>query len=104
MSVPRRPNTSPQTVRVLGALLERPGMWQHGYDLSRRTALRSGTLYPILLRLADQGLLEARWEEPERAGRPPRHVYRLTAAGAEVAARLLHVPPALSSRAEVVAS
>ncbi len=101
--MPRRPNTSPQTLAVLDALLERPWVWQHGYDLSRRTQLRSGTLYPILLRLADQGLLEARWEGPERPGLPPRHVYRLTTAGAEVAARLLLVPPALSARAEVSA-
>lgn len=102
--MPRRPNTSPQTLKVLGALLERPGVWQHGYDLSRRTGLPSGTLYPILLRLADQRLLEARWQEPERPGRPPRHVYRLSASGADVAAALLHVPPVLSSRAEAVSS
>ena len=101
--MPRRPNTSPQTLAVLEALLERPGAWQHGYDLSRRTNLRSGTLYPILLRLADQGLLDARWEGPERPGRPPRHVYRLATAGAEVAARLLHRPPVLSARAEASA-
>ena len=101
--MPRRPNSSPQTLKLLDALLERPGSWYHGYDLSRRTGLRSGTLYPILLRLADQGLLESRWEGPERPGRPPRHVYRLTTAGAEVAAALLHVPPVLSARAEVSA-
>ena len=101
--MPRRPNSSPQTLKLLDALLERPGIWYHGYDLSRRTGLRSGTLYPILLRLADQGLLESRWEGPERPGRPPRHVYRLTTAGAEVAAALLHVPPVLSARAEVSA-
>lgn len=100
----RRPNRSPQTLRLLEVLLERPGVWHHGYDLSRRTRLRSGTLYPILLRLADQGLLESRWEEPERRGRPPRHVYRLTASGAAVAAGLVPdaVPPPLAAQTEVV--
>lgn len=100
----RRANSSPQTLLVLAALHERPGTWQHGYDLSRRTELRSGTLYPILLRLADQGLLESRWEDPERPGRPPRHVYRLTTAGADAAAAGLQVPPVPASRAEAMSA
>jgi DNA-binding PadR family transcriptional regulator len=50
------------------------------------TGLRSGTVYPLLIRLHDQGLLEAEWQPPESPGRPPRHVYRLTAAGLRVAA------------------
>jgi PadR family transcriptional regulator, regulatory protein PadR len=44
------------------------------------TGLKSGTLYPILMRLAERRLLETRWESPE-AGKPPRHMYKLTAAG-----------------------
>ena len=40
-----------------------------------------GTLYPILIRLADRGLIEASWEEEQPVGRPRRHRYRLTAAG-----------------------
>lgn len=85
MDVPRRPDTSPQTVQVLAALLEAPDEWHYGYDLSRRLNLRSGTLYPILVRLAERGCLETRWVEPERAGRPPRHTYRLTGAGRTLA-------------------
>jgi PadR family transcriptional regulator PadR len=83
--VARRPDTSPQTLLVLAALLERPDSWQYGYDLSRRLQLRSGTLYPILVRLWERGCLETRWEEPERPSRPPRHTYRLTAAGRTLA-------------------
>jgi PadR family transcriptional regulator PadR len=81
------PNASPQTLRVLALLLERPAAWHYGYEISRLTGLKSGTLYPILIRLAERGLLEARWAEPERPGRPPRHTYRLTTAGAHEAAR-----------------
>jgi PadR family transcriptional regulator, regulatory protein PadR len=33
------------------------------------------------MRLSEQGLLESRWQEAERHGLPPRHVYRLTASG-----------------------
>ena len=87
--MPRRPNLSPQTLRVLDTLLADPDAWHYGYDLSRRTGLASGTLYPILIRLADQGWLATRWAEPERSGRPPRHLYRMTAEGAKQAASLL---------------
>ena len=50
-------------------------------ELSQTTGLKSGTLYPILMRLCDRGLLESQWQAAVQAGRPPRHVYRLTAAG-----------------------
>ena len=83
--MPRLPNTSPQTLSVLALLLESPRSWHYGYALSQVTGLKSGTLYPILLRLADQGWLETRWAEPEQPGRPPRHTYRLTGAGAKTA-------------------
>ena len=39
----------------------------------------------VLMRLGDQGLLESKWEPSPQAGRPPRHVYRLTPAGANLA-------------------
>ncbi len=55
--------------------------WRHGYDLMKETGLSSGTLYPLLMRMTDQGLVEAEWREPAQPGRPPRHAYRLTAAG-----------------------
>lgn len=68
------------TMRLLAALLESPRGWQYGYDLSRRTGLKSGTLYPILMRLTERDWLEAKWEFDDESGRP-RHVYRLTAEG-----------------------
>jgi len=72
--------TSPQMVQVLGDFLQQPKDWQYGYDSSRNAALKSGTLYPILTRLAEHGILAARWEHTE-PGKPPRHMYRLTADG-----------------------
>ena len=76
---------SRQTLAVLAALMEQPRPWQHGYELSKATGLKSGTLYPILMRLSDLGFLDSRWKDAERPGRPPRHVYRLTAAGLALA-------------------
>ena len=81
----RAPNISRQTRSVLAALLAQPQAWRYGYDLSRETGLKSGTLYPLLIRLNDQGLLEAEWRQPLQPGRPPRHAYRLTDAGAALA-------------------
>jgi DNA-binding PadR family transcriptional regulator len=77
----RKPNSSPQTRKLLVVMLRSPRAWQYGYELSKDTGLTSGTLYPLLMRLSDQGLLESQWQEPERPGRPPRHAYRLTSEG-----------------------
>lgn len=83
--MPRLPHTSPQTLRLFTALLADPGRWRYGYDLSRETGLASGTLYPILMRLSGQHLLDTDWEASDEPGRPPRHTYRLTADGAALA-------------------
>lgn len=72
---------SDQTTTVLLALAEDPTVWRHGYDLCQQTGLKAGTLYPILIRLADRGWLETAWETEVPAGRPPRHLYRLTETG-----------------------
>lgn len=84
--MPRAP--SPHTRLVLTALAASGPGWRHGYDLVRATGVRSGTLYPMLIRLEAQGWLEAEWQAPTEPGRPPRHAYRLTAEGARVAAAL----------------
>jgi DNA-binding PadR family transcriptional regulator len=77
------PRMSPQTLRVLERFIEHPTAWRYGYELSRETGLRSGTLYPILMRLAKFSLLETKWVTTED-GVPPRHTYRLTPQGSEL--------------------
>ena len=79
---------SPQAVKVLAALAADQAAWRYGYDLGSEVGLQSGSLYPILVRLCDRGLLEAKWEETPPVGRPPRHLYRLTAEGFENAGAL----------------
>jgi PadR family transcriptional regulator PadR len=84
-----RSGFSVQTLSVLAALceepsqwrLEEPSQWRHGYTLARQTGLKSGTLYPILIRLADRGLVEACWQDEATLERSQRHLYRLTADG-----------------------
>ena len=46
---------------VLAEFLHGEGEWRYGYDISRNTGLKSGTLYPILMRLAEHGMLETSW-------------------------------------------
>lgn len=84
MKYDRRP--SAQTIAVLSALAEQPTRWRYGYDLCTQLGVQAGTMYPILIRLADRGLLETDWESDPVPGRPRRHLYRLTAAGGEYAA------------------
>ena len=71
---------SPQAWLLLEFLAETPSKWGYGYDIVRFSGLKSGTLYPLLIRLQAKGLLEARWELPATAGRP-RHAYRITPRG-----------------------
>ena len=61
--------------------MDQPRKWHHGYELSKDAQLLSGTLYPMLMRLSDRGFLEHKWLPSQETGKPPRHVYRLTARG-----------------------
>ncbi len=78
------PRISPETLLVLECFIQRASDWHYGYELSRQTGLKSGTLYPILMRLEKHSLLEAAWVATEE-GVPPRHTYRLTPNGLELA-------------------
>jgi PadR family transcriptional regulator, regulatory protein PadR len=94
----RRTALSAQTLAVLAALVAEPSAWRHGYHLARQTGLKSGTLYPILVRLADRNIIEACWEDGEPAGRPRRHLYRLTSEGLGAATAALAAAPAPAAR------
>ncbi len=63
---------------------------RHGYSLVRRLSERGleveqGTLYPLLRRLDEQGLLNSRWDV---AGSRPRKYYTLSRQGAEALAAM----------------
>lgn len=94
--MPRQRDTHPRTRAVFALLAGAPEQWWYGYDIARRTGLSFGTLYPLLARLADRSCLETRWESDPPPGRPPRHLYRLTADGAQRAAEVARTTPSPS--------
>jgi PadR family transcriptional regulator, regulatory protein PadR len=87
--------------RVLRVFLDDPAAPRYGYDLMKAAGLRSGTLYPMLARLQDEGVVTARWEaQPaDGTGRPPRKYYQLTAEGT----RIVRVELARASRGAAAA-
>ena len=75
----------PLGITSLQILAATRGEASYGLDIITRTELPSGTVYPTLGRLKDAGLLKSAWEDQrqaDRAGRPRRRYYTLTAAGA----------------------
>jgi transcriptional regulator len=79
------------TELVVLALLEDRA--RHGYDIGKRIeagsggrlTFRIGSLYPILCRLEDRGLIAGRWVE--KAGERRRRYYKLTPEGRKALAR-----------------
>ena len=84
--MPRGSHRSRQTLAIIAMLRDAAPGWMHGYALMQATGLKSGTLYPALIRLDDDGLLESRWFTDESNGRP-RRLYRLSPAGLQFADR-----------------
>lgn len=78
---------------VLSLLEQQP---RHGYDICKLIEARSAgalrfhvtTLYPLLYRLEERGLVQGRWVE--KSGQRRRRYYSLTAQGRKVLARQRH--------------
>jgi DNA-binding PadR family transcriptional regulator len=86
---------------LLASLLDARGRWSYGYELASLTGIKSGTLYPLLIRLEASGHLEAEWQQPAASGRPPRHAYRLTVAGQRLARAEAAAPGRAATAAEL---
>jgi PadR family transcriptional regulator PadR len=71
-------------VQVAIALMGDASGRHWGYDLSKRSGMRSGVMYPILQRMLNEGWLRDGWEDRAQVGRskrPPRRYYELTDEG-----------------------
>ena len=86
--MPRSRKLSKQARRAILCLYAAAPKGRYGYEILKETGLKSGSLYPILMRLAGAGFLESAWVPSELAGRPARRVYRLTAEGIALAGGL----------------
>lgn len=76
------PRLTKPTIAVLEVLLAATASspaW--GLSICRDADLGSGTVYPILERLADRGWVSSRTEGEPHPGRPPRRYYELTNSG-----------------------
>lgn len=71
------------TLKLLKVLLEHPKEALSGAQISKITKLGSGTLYPLMQRLAAAGWIVGEWEKvnPSEVGRPKRRLYKLTRSG-----------------------
>jgi len=71
-------------VQVALALMADSSARHWGYELSKRSGVRSGVMYPLLNRMLGQGWLADGWEDQGQVGRtkrPPRRYYELTDVG-----------------------
>jgi DNA-binding PadR family transcriptional regulator len=77
------PKATMALLRILVVLLEDPTSKRYGLELCKRVGLRSGSVYPLLMRLEQQGWLTSDWEQadPHREKRPRRRFYQLTSLG-----------------------
>jgi DNA-binding PadR family transcriptional regulator len=62
ITLPNRRYITAATMRVLKALLNEP---LSAYTVLKRTGLQSGSVYPLLKRLEDQGFIERNADEPK---------------------------------------
>ncbi len=77
---------------MLSLFLSAPEEPRYGREIIVETGLKSGSLYPILHRLEERGLLDSSWEDFQVAvdlGRRPRRLYRLRAEKIEQAGDVL---------------
>jgi PadR family transcriptional regulator PadR len=72
-------------------LLENPTLGLSGAEISKKTKLGSGTMYPLLQRLEIAKWIIGNWEDvdPSEVGRPKRRLYKLTRAGQAAAMKEL---------------
>lgn len=83
----KEPRLTMSTMKVLKAFMDNPHDQLSGIDITNKVGTKSGTLYPILIRLEEAGWLNSQWEmsAPEQLGRPRRRFYELTGKGQRAA-------------------
>ena len=94
---------SPSATAVLLAIADGS---THGFDIMDAARLPSGTVYPVLARLEERAYVRSRWEpqaSAQKAKRPPRRYYTITAAGRQALAAALEHYRTLGNRLPLAA-
>lgn len=80
-------NLTPAVVRMLQTFLEDPDRIFYATELMKAARVGSGSLYPALARMEQAGWVTCEEEDidPKKVGRPARHYYQMTGAGAREA-------------------
>lgn len=74
-----------RTMELLLFLCNTPNNEFSGSSMSKELRIASGTLYPLLVKLEDAGLVVSHWEngDPQELGRPRRRYYKITGEGSK---------------------
>lgn len=71
---------------VFQAFLDAPSDETYGFELAEATGLPSGTIYPVLRRLEDEGFIKSHWTQVDTGSqRRRRRYYELTGEGRRAA-------------------
>jgi PadR family transcriptional regulator, regulatory protein PadR len=81
------PKITSQVAAVLDALTVDAGGDHWGFEIIKRTGIKSGTVYPILARLEASGWVTSGWANDSSSG-PRRRYYRLTGEGEKAASNI----------------
>ena len=77
-------------LKVMAMFLDHQSESFTGSQVMKNTKLKSGTVYPLLSRLANGGWLSANWEDMDPLkDRQPRRLYKLTDSGKDKALEVL---------------
>jgi len=89
-----------QLEAIVRTLATNPTAEWAGTDIARLSGLKSGTLYPALLRMHRFGWLVWHWEkiDPSEAKRPRRRLYSLTGSGEQAVQRIMSESAARQKR------
>jgi hypothetical protein len=58
-------------LRILRVFMDDPAIARYGLELAKLTGLQSGTLYPVLARMENHGLVTADWEDIDESAEGP---------------------------------
>ena len=86
----RRQRDYERFLKILEVFANNPNDWYTGSDICTKVKMRSGIVYPMLIRMEQRGWLTSEWRADLKYLEPPtRCFYRITRRGAGRGKRML---------------